>query len=207
MPNRRRFMKLASVGSLFALNTRAEQIATPKQIEGPFYPTYETKDKDFDLSQIEGHKSIAKGQIIEIYGRVIRLDGKAIENATVDLWQANAVGRYRHPHDDNSAPLDPNFQGWAIVPSGKSGAFKFKTILPGAYPIGKKRMRPPHIHFKVSKKGYHELTTQMYFPGHELNEKDNLLQKLSKDEQALLIAKQDKKQSTSYEFNIYLRKI
>ncbi|MDD7985342.1 protocatechuate 3,4-dioxygenase [Lentisphaera marina] len=207
MPNRRRFMKFASLGSLLAFSTKAQQIPTPKQIEGPFYPSYEIKDKDFDLTKIKGNKDKASGELIEIHGRVFDLDGKIIEDATVDLWQANAVGRYRHPHDDNKAPLDPNFQGWAIVPSGKDGGFKFKTIMPGAYPIGKKRLRPPHIHFKVSKKDYHELTTQMYFPGNELNKKDNLLQKLTKEEQALLIAKKVNSSPTIYEFNIYLKKV
>jgi protocatechuate 3,4-dioxygenase beta subunit len=103
--------------------------------------------------------------------------------------------------------LDPNFQGWAIVPSGKKGEFKFKTILPGAYPIGKRRLRPPHIHFKVSKKDYHELTTQMYFPEQDLNKKDSLLQRLSKEEQDLLIAKKIEGKIPRYEFNIYLKEV
>lgn len=207
MSNRRRFMKMASLGSLFAFGAKAQQIPSPKQIEGPFYPTYEQKDKDFDLTKFKGSQRSAKGTVIEVFGRVLDLQGKPIENATVDLWQANAAGRYRHPHDDNSAPLDPNFQGWAIVPSGKNGEFKFKTILPGAYPIGKKRLRPPHIHFKVSKKDYHELTTQMYFPGQDLNKKDNLLQRLSKKEQDLLIAKKIEGKIPRYEFNIYLKEV
>ncbi|WDE99240.1 protocatechuate 3,4-dioxygenase [Lentisphaera profundi] len=207
MSNRRRFIKSASFASLLGLSSHAQELPTPKQIEGPFYPRFEAKDKDFDLTQIQGQNGVAKGTIIHITGKVLDLDGSAIEDATVDLWQANAAGRYRHPHDDNKAPIDPYFQGWAIIPSSKDGSFKFKTILPGAYPIGKKRMRPPHIHFKVSKKDYHPITTQMYFPNNPLNQKDKLLQKLNKQEQALLIAKINQGGSDNYEFNIYLKKI
>ena len=124
----------------------------------------------------------------------------------MDLWQANAAGRYRHPHDPNTAPLDPNFQGWAIVPSGKQGKFKFKTIVPGSYPASRGWTRPPHIHFKVTKKGYVELITQMYFPGHELNEKDLLLQRKGKAEQKLMIAKQVATDPTTYRYQIVLQK-
>ena len=85
------------------------------------------------------------------------------------IQQANAAGRYNHPRDPNKAELDHNFQGWAIVPSGEEGDFKFKTIKPGIYPVGGGWKRPPHIHFKVSYQGFQTLTTQMYFPGEELN--------------------------------------
>jgi protocatechuate 3,4-dioxygenase beta subunit len=87
-------------------------------------------------------------------GSVRDTDGQSVEDVTVDLWQANAAGRYRHPHDPNTAPLDEDFQGWAIVPSGKDGEFRFKTVFPGVYPAGEGWVRPPHIHFKVSKRGF-----------------------------------------------------
>jgi protocatechuate 3,4-dioxygenase beta subunit len=87
-------------------------------------------------------------------GSVRDIDGQSVEDVTVDLWQANAAGRYRHPHDPNTAPLDEDFQGWAIVPSGKDGEFRFKTVFPGVYPAGEGWVRPPHIHFKVSKRGF-----------------------------------------------------
>ena len=83
---------------------------------------------------------------------------------------------------------------------------KFKTIIPGAYPANKRWMRPPHIHFKVSKRGYVEITTQMYFPGHELNEKDRLLNRHPKEEQEQLIAKKDEKEANTLHFRIVLEK-
>ena len=188
--NRRRFIKASVFGSLAALFSRDSlaKSLTPSEVEGPFYPVTPQKDKDFDLTVIDGINHPAKGQIVFIQGTVVDQNSNPIEDATVDIWQANAAGRYRHPHDANPAPLDPGFQGWAIVQSGKNGAFNFKTIVPGAYPVNKKWTRPPHIHFKVSKRGYTDLTTQMYFPGNEYNESDLLLKAKSKTEQALMMA-------------------
>ena len=134
--NRRNFIKNGVGGGalgLFASSVSAGS-PTPEEISGPFYPFFAQKDKDFDLTRIEGKQGVAKGKIIIIRGQVLDTDGKPIEDATVELWQANAARRYRHPHDSNKAPLDPNFQGWAIIPSGKDGKFHFKTVFPGSYP-------------------------------------------------------------------------
>lgn len=153
----------------------AQSAPTPSEVAGPFYPVVMQKDRDFDLTQVEGRDGVALGTPVWIAGRVIDTEGRPIADATVDLWQANAAGRYRHPHDPNDAPLDPNFQGWAVVPSGDDGGFRFKTVLPGAYPAAADWDRPPHLHFKVTRRGYVELTTQMYFPGEPLNDIDRLL--------------------------------
>ena len=180
---------------------------TPPEVEGPFYPVVAQKDKDFDLTRIEGKTESAKGNVIIIEGRVVDTNGTPVTDATVDLWQANAAGRYAHPHDSSSAPLDPNFQGWAIVPSGKGGGFRFKTIYPGTYPASKNWTRPPHIHFKVSKRGYVEVTTQMYFPDEALNKKDLLLQRKSVADQKVMIATRLKdKTPETYKYTIVLEK-
>ena len=132
-------------------------------------------------------------------------NGKAIEDVTVDLWQANAAGRYRHPRDRNRAPLDPNFQGWAIVKSGHNGQFRFKTIFPGIYPASAEWMRPPHIHFKLQKEGYTELTTQMYFPDQKLNDSDLLLMQKSNEEIERMVAKKIEGVIEAYVYNIVLK--
>ena len=204
--NRRNFLKASFFGaflSYFAKDGMALNV-TPPEIEGPFYPITPQKDKDFDLTTIVGNKIKAKGQIVNIIGKVIDKNSNPIENATVDIWQANAAGRYRHPHDSNDAPLDSNFQGWAIVQSGKAGTFKFKTIIPGAYPVSKSWTRPPHIHFKVTKRGYTEVITQLYFPNNELNAKDLLLQRKSKNEQALMIARTIEGEDNTLEYTVIL---
>ncbi len=185
----------------------AELTKTPSEIEGPFYPVVAQKDKDFDLTKVEGMEGVAKGKAVFISGEVVDTFGNPVGEATVDLWQANAAGRYRHPHDSNPAPLDPNFQGWAVVPSGAKGEFKFKTVVPGAYPAAEGWVRPPHIHFKVSKKGYVEVTTQMYFPGEKLNATDRLLQRKSEEEQEIMVAQLAGNAPETYLFRIVLEKV
>ena len=206
MRNRRTFLKsllsLLPIGMLPKISSAAEP--TPSETEGPFYPLMAQKDKDFDLTQIQGRVGVAKGKVIEIVGQVLDANGRPIEDATVDLWQANAAGRYRHHRDRNRAPLDPNFQGWAIVQSGREGRFRFKTIFPGSYPASAEWLRPPHIHFKISKAGFAELTTQMYFPGHPLNDKDLLLMNKSDAEAARMIAKRADALAETYSFDIVL---
>ena len=205
---RRDFIKRGLVGGALGLLTGASYAArpTPAEIKGPFYPVLAQKDKDFDLTRIQGQTGVAQGTIIIIQGRVVDTDGKPVEDATVDLWQANAAGRYSHPHDSSKAPLDANFQGWAIVPSGKDGRFRFKTIYPGSYPALDTWVRPPHIHFKVSKRGYVELVTQMYFPGEKLNDLDLLLGRKSRDERGLMIAARIGGEPETYEFNIVVER-
>jgi len=206
---RRQFFKSGVAGGAMAGITGAsakELAKTPSEVEGPFYPVVAQKDKDFDLTKIEGRDGTAEGRIVIITGSVVDTDGKPVEDATVDLWQANAAGRYRHPHESNKAPLDPNFQGWAIVPSGKAGEFRFKTVVPGAYPAADGWVRPPHIHFKVTRKGYVELTTQMYFPGEPLNDKDKLLMRKPEEERGLMIAKLLPGEPETYEFRMVLEK-
>lgn len=211
--NRRNFLRHGVIGGaagLFASSAYAGYLPalnpTPPETEGPFYPVLAQKDKDFDLTRVEGKQGVAKGTSIIIQGQVLDTDGNPVEDVTVDLWQANAAGKYRHPHDSNDAPLDPNFQGWAIVPSGKEGKFRFKTVRPGAYPASVTWTRPPHIHFKISKRGYIELITQMYFPGHEFNDSDLLLRRKSNEERKLMIASRIENRPGIYAYNIVLQK-
>ena len=181
-------------------------LPTPPEIKGSFYPIVVQKDKDFDLTRVKGRPTSAKGDVIFVEGHVVDTTGKPISDATVELWQASSSGKYNHPHDPNPAPADPNFQGWAIVRSGEKGAIRFKTVMPGAYPSSANWMRPPHIHFKVTKRGYIELITQMYFPGHSLNEKDLLLLRKSKEERELMIAKAAEN-TTKFRYRIVLQKV
>lgn len=206
---RRRFIQQSIMGAGLAAisQTGWSGQVTPDEIKGPFYPVTPQKDQDFDLTQVQGKTQQAMGEKVIIQGRVLDSSGQPIENATVDIWQANAAGRYNHPHDDNPAPLDPNFQGWAIVQSGQQGGFKFKTIIPGVYPVSDEWQRPPHIHFKVSKRGFKEKVTQMYFPDHELNQVDKLLLSKTLDEQQLMIAKVVNGRSSNLIYDIVLEEV
>jgi protocatechuate 3,4-dioxygenase beta subunit len=90
------------------------------------------------------------------------------------VWQANSYGRYRHPRDTNPAPLDPNFDGFAVLTSDADGHYRFKTIKPGAYSVAANLVRPAHIHFQVTGR-QDRLVTQMYFEGDPHNATDPLL--------------------------------
>ncbi len=212
--NRRRFLGLSSLSALCVSSAMANQAtkqdplqSTPSEIEGPFYPVNAQQDKDFDLTRISGHSQSALGLPVYIEGHVVDTAGQAIEEAKVDLWQANAAGKYWHPRDPNPALIDEHFQGWAIVTSDQQGQFRFKTILPGAYPVGNGWVRPPHIHFKVTKSGFETLTTQMYFPDQPLNDNDRLLQRKSLSEQKAMIAqKLDHNDNTLY-YKIVLQEL
>jgi len=179
---------------------------TPSEIEGPFYPLIAQKDTDFNLTKIIGQNGIARGKVIYIKGRVLDTAGNPVVEAIVDLWQANAAGRYRHHKDHTNATLDPNFQGWAIVPSGKNGEFGFTTIFPGEYPAGNGWIRPPHIHFKITKKNFRPLITQMYFESHELNAGDLLFNRKSKKQQNLMVAKKSTINDREYLYDIIIQR-
>ena len=163
------------------------QKLTPEQIMGPFYPVLKPLDRDSDLTRVAGKRGHAKGQVIHLTGRVVNSKGEPVRGARLEIWQANANGRYAHPGDINPAPLDPNFQGFGVQITDAEGRYRFKTIKPAAYSINPTNMRTPHIHFDVTgKKG--RLVTQMYFPGEPLNETDVIFKELGEDKN-LAIAK------------------
>src|SRR5215203_5243558 len=154
----------------------AQQILrrTPNQILGPFYPLG-SLDQNADLTRVPGRPGRAEGQVLNVMGRLLNLKGEPVRHAKVEIWQANAHGRYTHPSDTNPAPLDPNFEGSAILATDSDGRYQFKTIKPAAYPTGPNTMRPAHIHFQVSGR-QDRLATQMYFEGDPYLEPDRFFQ-------------------------------
>jgi protocatechuate 3,4-dioxygenase beta subunit len=111
------------------------------------------------------------GERITVTGTLLDSDGRPIPDSLVEIWQANAAGRYRHRSDDWPAPLDPNFQGGGRTVTDGEGRYEFVTIKPGPYPWGNhpNAWRPAHIHFSVMGRAFDErLVTQMYFPGDPL---------------------------------------
>lgn len=163
--SRRAILTLAGAGLVTPASAfAATLVPTPRQTEGPFYPYTRPLEDDFDLTRLKGHSSRAKGPVLDLSGQVLTRDGKPAGNVAVELWQANAAGRYAHPGDRNAAaPLDTDFQGYGVQRTDGQGRFRFLTVKPAAYPSGRS-MRPAHIHFKF-KSADHDLTTQMYFPG------------------------------------------
>jgi len=158
---------------------------TPPQEEGPFYlNSYVT-------------------------GRVTDEECGPVKGAMVEIWQANAKGRYVHAADPNPAPKDPNFLGFGEAMTDENGIYSFKTIKPGAYPVPGGWIRPPHIHFKVHGGFFHMMVTQMYFAGEEHNRDDFLLNSVSKAEQKRLIIEPARRPESNaenlYTFNVALK--
>ena len=155
--------------------------STSSQELGPFYPTIRPLDQDSDLTRLAGSGGTATGEVIDIFGTVFDHDGRPIAGARLDLWQANAAGRYMHGGDmREDLPLDPHFQGSAVLVTDSEGRYRFRTVRPGIYAFGGVP-RPRHIHFDITSRNA-RLTTQMYFPG----EKENALEKIKED--SLLVA-------------------
>jgi protocatechuate 3,4-dioxygenase beta subunit len=181
---------LAGSGAVFPRKLAAAEAAlqrTPDQILGPFYPLSELPQTS-DLTRVSGRSGRAEGQVLNVMGRVLNRAGEPVRNAKVEVWQANAYGRYTHPSDPNPAPLDPNFEGSAALTTDSEGRYFFKTIKPSAYPVGS-RKRPAHIHFQVSGR-QDRLVTQMYFENDPSNETDPFLNRVGEAERrALLVRK------------------
>ena len=152
---------------------------TPRQPAGPFYVPFKPLSIDNDLAVLPGRTVRGDGQLIHLVGRVLDQTERPIAAARVEVWQANAYGRYNHPRHANSAlKLDPNFQGFGHDRTDETGAYRFRTIKPGPYPDSPNWLRPPHIHFAVFTPKADPWTTQMYFPGEALNETDLLLNRV-----------------------------
>jgi protocatechuate 3,4-dioxygenase, beta subunit len=177
---------LAMFGSVGAALAQALR-RTPDQILGPFYPVVKPLHQGADLTILPGKPGRAAGQVIHLMGRVVNREGKPVQGARMEIWQANTHGRYTHPGDTNPAPLDPNFEGFAVLTTDAEGRYRMKTVKPGAYPAGPDaRMRPPHIHFDVTGKS-NRLVTQLYFAGEPLNDKDPFLQSVGGGKERLIV--------------------
>jgi protocatechuate 3,4-dioxygenase beta subunit len=177
---RRHFLQwtASSLGAAFLslrANAADQCVETPAQTAGPFYPGENKFAVDNDLTILSGATAAPIGQVVHIQGIVQDEMCAPISGVQVEIWQACASGRYNNSTDPNTAPLDPNFKYWGETVSDKDGKYSFKTIIPGAYPADTDWERPPHIHFRLSKRGYHELITQMYFKGDPLNDIDKIL--------------------------------
>jgi protocatechuate 3,4-dioxygenase beta subunit len=142
---------------------------TLSELTGPAYGHETVRERDNDLTVQHAGEPI--GERIIIHGRVLDEDGRGVANTLVELWQANAGGRYVHVVDQHSAPLDPNFTGAGRALTDEKGYYHFVTIKPGAYPWGNhyNAWRPAHIHFSVFGHSFlSRIVTQMYFPNDPL---------------------------------------
>jgi protocatechuate 3,4-dioxygenase beta subunit len=198
--------------------TRAPQrplVARPedfRDLQSPVYGHGDLGQLDSDLTR--QHDGEPQGERISVTGRLLEEDGRPVRNALIEIWQANAAGRYRHDRDRHPAPLDPNFTGAGRTLTDEDGRYEFVTVKPGAYPWQNhpNAWRPAHIHFSVFGRTFSSrLVTQMYFPGDPLFEFDPIFQSV-RDERARarLVAQFDlgltkPEWALGYRFDIVLR--
>jgi len=168
---RRRHILLGSSATLLPLSSlRAEMLApTPRQTEGPFYPTGFPADMDNDLVQVRGQQAQAMGEVLHLKGRVLGVDGRPLSGTLVEIWQCDARGIYDHPRQPGRDRRDAAFQGYGRIMADAQGLYSFRTLKPVAYPG-----RTPHIHLKAASGDGRLLTSQFYIAGDPQNERDGI---------------------------------
>ena len=164
------FAALAAIGSLPSWAFAEELVRTPRQTEGPFYPTHLPLDTDNDLLIINDGVTPAVGDVTHLTGKILDASGTPVRNALVEIWQCDANGAYIHGGSANDDRRDKNFQGFGRFLTGSTGEYYFRTIKPVAYPG-----RTPHIHFAIKVPGEERLTTQCYIKGEPRNARDGVL--------------------------------
>lgn len=154
---------------------------TPRQVEGPCYPTQKLADRDNDLTRV-GNGAPAQGQVLVLSGRLVDERNAPIPAARIEIWQTDHRGIYMHPNDPGTANRDRNFQFYGEANTDEDGRFSFRTILPGVY-----GSRPRHLHVKIVPQRGAGLTTQLYFRGDERLSSDGIVRRLGANIAALLL--------------------
>jgi protocatechuate 3,4-dioxygenase beta subunit len=185
---------------------------TLSEVTGPVYGHEAVRPEDADLTR--QHAGAPLGERIIVTGRVIDEDGRPVPNTLLEIWQANAAGRYIHVGDQHEAPLDPNFSGAGRFVTDADGRYRFTSIKPGAYPWRNHHnaWRPAHIHFSLFGPSFlTRLITQMYFPGDPLFAYDPIFQAIPDvDARERLVSRFDldttqPEWALGYRFDIVLR--
>jgi protocatechuate 3,4-dioxygenase, beta subunit len=162
------------------------------EVTGPLLGEDRVRPEDADLTRRLGGEAV--GQRIIVHGRVLDGDGRPVPNTLVEVWQANAAGRYRHVVDNWPAPLDPHFDGLGRVMTDDQGRYEFLTIRPGAYPWRNhdNAWRPAHIHFSLFGRAFTQrLVTQMYFPDDPLFFQDPIFNAIPEAARPLAVSRFD----------------
>ena len=185
---------------------------TLSEVTGPVFGHDAIGPTDSDLTR--QHAGEPLGERIFVSGRVLDENSRPVRNALIEIWQANAAGRYHHKNDTHDAPLDPNFTGYGRVMTDDLGRYQFTTIKPGAYPWGNhyNAWRPQHIHFSLFGAGIlTRLVTQMYFPGDPLLADDPIYNSIPDEKSRRRLISQFDWETTvpmlglGYHFDIVLR--
>lgn len=170
---------------------------------GPFFPPRYVDVGANDLTQLEGRP--ARGEAIEIHGRVTQEDGTPMENLVLEIWQADSIGIFRDPADPRHPDADPNFFGWGRAAADKEGRYRFRTIKPGVYAMADGTTRAPHVNVLILSSGLmRQLQTVLFFEGETGNDADPVLAAVRPTElRRRLIARREG--GALYRFDIRLR--
>lgn len=179
------FLPGAALAQMLRNSTDAGESAplklTPRQPEGPYYPTRKLADRDNDLTRV-GNGGSAQGKILVLSGRLVDERNAPIQSARIEIWQTDHRGIYMHPNDSGAADRDRDFQSYGEAITDEAGRFNFRTILPGVY-----GSRPRHLHVKIVPQQGSGLTTQLYFKGDPRLASDGIVRRLGADIDALLL--------------------
>lgn len=193
--DRRRLLHslLLTTGGLLTGSLYAEALTlTPRATEGPYYPDHLPLDQDNDLLQIQGHAAQAAGTVTEFGGRLLNADGQPIQDALIELWQADNNGCYIHSRGvQRGKERDPAFQGYGKILTNAKGEYRFRTIKPGLY-----TGRTIHWHVAVNQGDKRMLTTQLYIAGVPQNDKDGILRRMGDEAQRLSVIREFKPKET-----------
>src|SRR5260370_13098796 len=160
-------------------------LQTPSQTIGPFF-----KPAMIQSGQESLVTSKSRGERITIEGRVLECDGAPVSDAMIELWQANADGRYDHPDDSQEKLIDPEFRGFGRAATDEVGSFRFYTIKPGPVPGPGDLLQAPHINVSIFARGLlKRLATRIYFPGEPLNATDAVLNTVASGRRSTLVAR------------------
>jgi protocatechuate 3,4-dioxygenase, alpha subunit len=175
--------------------------ATTSQTVGPFF---RIGFKWLYVDNLAGEG--ARGDKVEISGRVLDADGQPIPDAMLELWQANAHGKYAHPDDAQEKSADPAFSGFGRIPTEEDGTFRFTTIKPGQVPGPNGKLQAPHIVVSVFMRGLlRRLVTRIYFPDEPSNHDDFALNLVEPDRRSTLIARKSTTGGAQFEWNIIMQ--
>ena len=146
------------------------------------------------------------GERVSIQGRLLDGDGVGVGDGMIEVWQANAQGKYAHPEDTQKKSLDPGFKGFGRIPTNSKGAFRFSTIKPGSVPGPDGVAQAPHLVIAVFMRGtLNHLATRSYLPGEPANAKDPILALVPPARRATLLAKKRPGRKSAFEWNVVLQ--
>ncbi len=179
-------------------------LLTSSQTVGPFFSPALLRE-DARRNTLVQPETV--GERIRIEGRVLDGDGLPVPDAMVEIWQANAHGRYNHPADQGSTALDTSFTGFGRSGTNENGDYWFETIKPGHVPFNETQLQAPHINVTIFARGLlNHLVTRIYFAGDPTNTSDPVLQHVPGDRRATLLAKREQRENAVvYRFDIVMQ--